>query len=99
MNLYAHDSQGNEAQGYFNDYVLGGTTEELLPDTLGPVIESIYLNSDQFKDGDVVNTTPYFVAEVSAESGINMTGNSIGHDLLLTITGNGTVTQIGRAHV
>ena len=47
-----------------------------------------YLNSTSFTNGDNVNSTPYFVAELTDEDGINAAGNGIGHDLQLIIDGD-----------
>lgn len=32
-----------------------------------------------------MNTTPYFVAELWDKSGVNITGSSVGHDMMLVI--------------
>ncbi|MEG0992965.1 MAG: type IX secretion system sortase PorU [Bacteroidales bacterium] len=85
MNLYASGSGEKEAQGYFDGYLLGGTVDEMETDTIGPRIRELYLNNDSFKDGDVVNATPYLFAEIEDETGINTTGASVGHDLVATI--------------
>ncbi|MEG1617596.1 MAG: type IX secretion system sortase PorU [Bacteroidales bacterium] len=92
VNLYAVDERNNEAQGYFDNYLLGGTEGDVAADTTPPAITALYLNSQFFRNGDVVNPTPYLVAFIADESGINTSGNGIGHDLTATITGNG-VTQ------
>ena len=53
-------------------------------DSIGPSIYC-YLNTPSFTNGDNVNTTPYFVAQVTDKDGINAAGTGIGHDLQLTI--------------
>lgn len=83
--LYACSSDWTEAQGYFDKYQLTGGQEIIRTDTLGPVINRLFLNDMLFSEGAVVNSTPYFYAEVSDESGFNTTGNGIGHDMVLTI--------------
>ena len=45
----------------------------------------IYLNDSSFVEGDQVNTTPYFVARLWDKSGVNITGSSVGHDIMLTV--------------
>ena len=85
LNLYAHDENGNESQGYFNDFLVGGTADDVMTDTIGPRITALYLNNDRFQAGDVVNATPYLIASLEDESGINATGAAIGHDLVATI--------------
>lgn len=83
--LYACSNEWSEAQGYFDRYLLSGGQEILRTDTVGPVISRMFLNDMLFSEGTVVNSTPYFYAEVTDESGFNTTGNGIGHDMVLTI--------------
>lgn len=86
MSFYASDEvTGKEAQGYFRDFVAGGTAGNLEKDTVPPEIRLLFLNDTAFKDGGKVNTTPYFYARLWDKSGINITGNSPGHDITLYI--------------
>lgn len=86
MNLYASDeTSGNEAQGSYLNFVVGGTAENAEKDDEGPEIRQLYLNDSTFTDGGQVNTTPYFVAKLWDKSGVNISGSSIGHDIILTI--------------
>lgn len=88
MNLYASDSHSeNEAQGTFDKFNVGGTSEEPIEDTVGPEIRTLYLNDTTFVSGGKVNTTPLFVARLWDETGVNVSGSSIGHDITLTIEG------------
>ncbi len=73
--LLAHGSESN--------FIVGGTGD-LSVDSLGPKIYC-YLNSPEFQDGGEVNTTPYFVAQLSDDDGINAAGSGIGHDMQLII--------------
>lgn len=84
LNLYA-SSETKEAQGSFFDFIVGGTSDTAETDTIGPEIRQIYLNDSSFVSGDKVNTTPYFVAKLWDKSGVNITGSSVGHDMMLTI--------------
>ena len=72
-----------EANGYNEKFLLGGM-EEVGKDTIGPQILA-GLNSTDFSNGGTVNRTPYFVANLQDESGINYSGNGIGHDLVLCV--------------
>lgn len=86
MNLYAVDAEsGYEAQGNFDNFIVGGTSGTAETDTIGPEIRTLYLNDTTFVDGGRVNTTPYFVAELWDRSGVNITGSSVGHDMMLVI--------------
>ena len=85
-----------EAQGSFNQLVFGGNNLPA-PESAGPTLYC-YLNSPSFSNGGKVNTTPYFVAEIQDEDGINATGNGIGHDLLLTIDEDMNKTYVLNDH-
>ena len=87
MNFYACSTHYVEANGYYDGYQLQQDPEaDTGADKKGPTIIACFMDSPDFKDGDVVSQTPFFYAEVNDESGINATGNSIGHDLCLTIS-------------
>lgn len=86
MNFYAFNNQDSiEAQGSFLDFRVGGTSDTGGDDTEGPEIRYLYLNDTTFVDGGQVNSTPLFVASLWDKSGINITGSSIGHDMMLII--------------
>ena len=84
MVFYAISSDtATEANGACEAFGLGGT-EPSLTDTLGPQI-AMYLDTEDFVDGATVGATPYFVATLADSSGINNSGNGVGHDLELII--------------
>lgn len=86
LNLYASDDKaGNEAQGTFLNFIVGGTADDGATDTDGPEIRALFLNDSTFMDGGKVNTTPFFVARLWDQSGVNISGGSIGHDMMLII--------------
>ena len=76
-----------EANGYDERFFVGGTGTELLTDTVGPSIQ-VWLNDVEHPQGVKVNATPLFRASLKDESGINTTGNGIGHDLELIVDDN-----------
>lgn len=91
VNLYAvNDSRTATANGYTGSFLIGGS-DVANTDSLGPKI-FCYLNSPSFVNGDKVNSTPYFVAELSDSDGINASGSGIGHDLELIIDGKTSLT-------
>ena len=91
ITLYAMNSdKTHTAHGRNETFELIGS-KAALTDSIGPSIYC-YLNSKSFKNGGKVNTTPYFVAEIYDDSGINTSGSSIGHDLELIIDGETTKT-------
>ena len=92
--LYAIDNtKRREANGFSEQVTVGGSSDELSGDTEGPQIQA-YLNREDFVSGGTVNATPYFVAALEDESGINVTNTAVGHDLELTIDGDPSKTYI-----
>lgn len=73
------------AQGYSEAFTVGDS-QVADNDSIGPSVYC-YLNSPSFVNGGNVNSTPYFVAEVSDRDGINASGSGIGHDMQLCIDG------------
>ena len=72
--FYAIDDAGQrEANGYCEQFTLGGVEDGLEADSIGPKVTA-WLNAESFQDGDVVNATPYFVAQIEDESGVNVSG-------------------------
>jgi hypothetical protein len=89
LNFYAFDqAQFKDAHGAYLDFVLNGTAEYPQEEGRGPDIKAMYLNTTSFKNGDRVNETPYFVAEVYDEDGINISGGSLGHEISIRIDNN-----------
>lgn len=87
MSFYAYDdTNGKKAQGSFYNYTVGGTNTNMPEENNPPVISKIYLNNEQFRSGDYVNSTPLFYAEVSDDTGINLS-NAIGHNISLVLDG------------
>ena len=86
LNFYAAESAtGREAQGAYNNFVIGGTEEGTADtDTLGPKI-NLYLNTPDFVYGGKTNETPYLVADLEDSDGVNTVGNGIGHDIVAII--------------
>lgn len=84
------DDYATTANGYTDAIVLGDAGTQKT-DTVGPKI-FCYLNSTEFTNGGEVNTSPYFVAQLSDDSGINATGNGVGHNLELVIDGDANMT-------
>lgn len=87
MVFYAKTSDGSrEAQGSFSQYNVGGYDESVVQETNAPVITKVYLNEESFNSGDKVNIDPVFYAEVSDDSGINLS-SAIGHNISLILDG------------
>jgi hypothetical protein len=87
MTLYAvNQAKTSTAHGKNSSFFLNGSSTAL-NDSIGPSIYC-YLNTKSFKNGGKVHTSPFFVAELYDDNGINSSGSSIGHDLELIIDGD-----------
>lgn len=84
---YYAQSDTKDAHGYFDDFCIGGSSEDLLTDNEGPVVE-LFMNNDAFIDGGITDENPLMLATVSDESGINTVGNGIGHDIIAILDDN-----------
>ena len=88
ISMYAISNKGAEsANGFFENFTVGGTAPGLAVDNVGPDIR-LYLNTPSFQYGSKVNATPMLVAELQDNSGLNTSGNGLGHDILLVIDNN-----------
>ena len=91
MLFYAiSDDKTAEANGYNDSFVLSAA-EEALTDTIGPEIMA-FLGGEDFQEGDAVPSQPHFMAHLQDKSGINVSGNGIGHDLSLCVDGRAEYT-------
>ena len=73
-----------DAWGAFDQLYIGGVDENADPDDVSPDIE-IYLNDNSFTSGDVVVNKPVLLSYMYDESGINSTGNGLGHDIVMIL--------------
>jgi hypothetical protein len=93
INVYAYNNAHTLlAHGANSNFTIGGS-DVSGNDSIGPSIYC-YLNSPSFTNGDNVNPTPYFVAQITDQDGINATGNGIGHDMELIIDGKMSYTYV-----
>lgn len=84
---YYFDNGKSDGHGYTENVVVGGFNDQAVPDTIGPVIR-LYMNDSTFSPGDITHTDPVLYARLSDRSGINTTGNGIGHDIVATLDNN-----------
>lgn len=82
-----------EANGFYEDFTVGGICQTADSDTEGPHIY-VYLEREDFENGGRVPSTPYFTAQMQDASGISYSGNGLGHDLLLTVDGDASQTYV-----
>ena len=91
--LFSKGTDGRNANGWYENFKVGGTADGVTGDTIGPDIR-LYLNTPTFQYGANVNATPMLVAELRDSSGLNTSGNGIGHDILLVIDNNPNWTWV-----
>jgi len=81
LSYYASDFQNfRDAGGVFRDFLIGGSDAASLNDVKGPEI-GIFFNSENFVFGGITGPDPVLLVKLKDENGINVAGNSIGHDL------------------
>lgn len=83
FSLYA-SNENSEAIGAFVDIPISGFEEGYELDDEGPSIE-LYMNNSDFRYGGITDASPSLYALITDASGINTTGNGIGHDLVATM--------------
>jgi len=95
IGMYAFDkSLGIDASGSFSQYYLSGTNEDYEDPGVGPKIVTMFLNTENFTDGDPVNETPFFYAKVTDEYGINLSGSGTGHNISISIDNTWTYPNL-----
>lgn len=83
ISYYATDSL-RDAAGSDTRLVIGGSSEDLNEDTTGPEL-NVYMNNNYFLSGGITDENPVLYVEILDESGINTTGNGIGHDIMAVL--------------
>lgn len=89
ISFYAEKSgQLQDQKGYSNAILVGGINEDAPEDNTGPEIQ-LYMNDENFVSGGTTNASPFILAKLTDENGINTAGG-IGHDLVVIIDGDKT---------
>ena len=92
INLYAiNNKKDMEANGTFEDFLIGGTSTYEKTDTVGPTIAA-FSNGRNVSEISYTNETPTLYIELNDSSGINTTGNGLGHDIVAIIDNNEATT-------
>lgn len=86
LSLYATDGV-TDAGGAFEDFIIGGTDDNLISDIEGPEIEA-FMNDENFVNGGTTDKNPVLLLHLSDDLGINVTGNAIGQDITATLDGD-----------
>jgi len=80
LSFYASDGISRDGAGYFDDIIIGGTSNISFTDEEGPEID-IYLDDRSFEFGGQTSADPILLLDLADETGINLSSTSIGHDI------------------
>jgi hypothetical protein len=87
---YYGENGETDATGYFNQFYVGGSEDNILGDNTGPSVK-LFMNDISFSDGGTTNENPVLIAMMRDSSGINTLGSGIGHDITLILDNSGEV--------
>lgn len=94
ISLYAYSDDGIDGNGLTDKFYVYGYDDSGEEDNQAPEITLFALNSEEFKDGDSVNETPYLIARIYDDSGINLSEAGIGHGITLLLDGKTTISGL-----
>ncbi len=86
-------SETYDAHGHQGNITIGGIDENAAIDEVGPEVE-LYMNDENFVMGGMTDESPIIFAKLRDQSGINMVGTGIGHDLAATLNDNTSETIV-----
>ena len=90
VSYYATD-YNIDANGKYEDFVIGGFYDEATADNEPPEVR-LFIDDTLFVSGSFTGENPTLLAFVEDESGINTTGAGIGHDIMATLSGSDRVS-------
>jgi len=93
ISYYAKSDNNLDATGYYNELIIGGTTESPLEDDNGPQVK-LFMNNENFQSGGITGPNPTLIVNLEDDNGINIVGNSIGHDITAVIDNKTSSTII-----
>ncbi len=86
ISYYAHDDK-SDANGLDTGMVVGGFNESALADNDGPEVLP-FIDDERFEEGGVTGPNPMLYVKLFDENGINVSGGSVGHDLIAILDDN-----------
>jgi hypothetical protein len=87
ISFYAKKDQLSENQSGFDTSIkIGGINENAAEDNISPKVK-LYMNDETFVSGGITNTSPFLLAFLEDENGIN-TASGIGHDIVAILDGD-----------
>jgi hypothetical protein len=87
ISFYAKRNQIHlDKTGYNTDIKIGGINTNAVVDNTGPTVR-LYMNDETFVNGGITNASPFLLAILEDEHGIN-TASGIGHDIIGILDGD-----------
>ena len=87
ISFYAKKNQVLENQTGFNTAIkIGGINQNAPQDNISPKVK-LYMNDETFVSGGITNESPFLLAFLEDENGIN-TASGIGHDIVAILDGD-----------
>lgn len=84
VSYYAVSTDSIEAVGSMNTILVGGVSEQIMEDVDGPTIE-FWADYPEFVNGGETGPNPIVYAVISDESGINVSGLGVGHNISIYV--------------
>jgi hypothetical protein len=76
-----------DAAGMDTTMVIGGFSDGAITDDDAPIVKP-FIGDTLFRDGGITGTNTLLYVQLSDNSGINVSGNSVGHDLVAVLDGD-----------
>lgn len=87
ISFYSKKNQTLENQSGYNSIIkIGGINENAPQDNISPKVK-LYMNDETFVSGGITNASPFLLAFLEDENGIN-TASGIGHDIVAILDGD-----------
>jgi hypothetical protein len=87
VSFYAlRDNVLEDQSGFDNEILIGDINENATQDNQGPQIQ-LYMNDESFVDGEITDDSPFLLAQLQDDNGINTAGG-IGHDIVAILDGD-----------
>jgi hypothetical protein len=92
------EASGSDGSGYTRNVTVGGTDTSRVNNHIGPEI-SIFFDSTNFVDGDVVSQNPTLIVDLHSVNGINLSDAAVGHDLQATFYPESQTVDLGPYYI
>ncbi len=86
VRIFAKDEK-KSAMGAFREFILGGTDENAEVDNIPPEV-SLFINNNEFHNGDTIQEAATLLADLSDEHGINISQQGLGHQMRIFVDEN-----------